>query len=168
VKHRTFPILFATLVALAALACSDSVTPVKITTTPPPAAFTVTFTGGQITAAIAASPTARSTGLKGRHSMAADSGMFFVFVTDQPVPPSLFTVGFYMDSTFLDLSIAFLDSAKTVISLDEMQATTLTVHFPPRPYRYALEANKGWFTSHGVLAGTAATFSLPAGTIISP
>ena len=94
--------------------------------------------------------------------------MLFVFLSDQPVPPSLFSVGFYMDSTFLDLSIAFLDSAKTVISLDEMQATTLTVHYPPRPYRYALEANKGWFTSHGVLAGTATTFSLPAGTVISP
>ena len=134
----------------------------------PPAAFTVTFTGGQITAAIAASPAARSTGLKGRHSMAADSGMLFVFVSDQPVPPSLFAVGFYMDSTFLDLSIAFLDSTKTVISLDEMLATTLTIHYPPRPYRYALEANKGWFTSHGVLPGAAASFALPAGTIISP
>ncbi len=167
-KPRAFPILFATVGALATLtACADKILEHPVTTTPP-APFTVTFTGGQITAAIAASGTARSTGLKGRHSMAADSGMLFVFVSDQPVPPSLFAVGFYMDSTFLDLSIAFLDSTKTVISLDEMLATTLTIHYPPRPYRYALEANKGWFTSHGVLPGAAASFALPAGTIISP
>ncbi|MFI5311139.1 MAG: DUF192 domain-containing protein [Gemmatimonadales bacterium] len=154
-------VLLAALGAIAA--CGDATT---MPTTPPPP-FTVTFSGGQLTAAIAASASARATGLKGRHTMAADSGMLFVFAGDQAVPPSVIAVGFYMDSTFLDLSIAFLDSAKTVISTDEMQAATLTVHYPPRPYRYALEANKGWFTSHGVSAGVSAAFSLPAGTVLT-
>jgi len=138
------------------------------TTTPPPTPFTVAFTGGTITAAIASTSQARSTGLMNRTSMAADSGMLFVFVSDQPVPPSPLPVGFYMQNTLIDLSIAFFDSTKVVISTDEMQANTLTPHYPPRAYRYALEANKAWFTSHGVSAGAQATFTLPAGTIVTP
>ena len=45
---------------------------------------------------------------------------------------------------------------------------TTTYHRPGVPYRYALEANQGWFASHGVAAGALAAFTLPAGTVIDP
>lgn len=163
-KHRTFPILFATLVALAALACGDSVTPVKITTTPPPSAFSVTFAGGQITAEIAATVAARETGLMNRSSMGQDAGMLFVF----PIDENPLLAGFWMKNTSIALSIAFMDSTKRVLSVQDMVPfDTVNIHQSPSFYRYALEVNKGWFATHGVLAGAQAAFTLPAGTIPS-
>jgi uncharacterized protein len=132
--------------------------------TGPPASDTVVvaFTGGSVTAQIAATQSARETGLMSRAMLGADSGMLFVFPFDQQA-------AFWMKDTAIPLSIAFLDAAQRVLDVQEMVAfDTVNLHRPALPYRYALEANKGWFTAHSVAAGATATFSLPSGTVITP
>jgi uncharacterized membrane protein (UPF0127 family) len=148
-------------VAATVAACSSSEP-----TAPATPAFTVGFPGGTVTAAIAATGTARANGLMGRNSLAADSGMLFIFVQDQD---SVFGARFFMKDTPIDLSIAFLDVNKKVLQVREMTRNdAVTLYHPGTAYRYALEANKGWFAAHGVTAGVTATFTVPPGTAITP
>lgn len=128
---------------------------------------TVAFGAGTGNAEVSATALAREAGLMNRPALAADSGMLFVFPADQPVGP--LAPGFWMKNTLIDLSIAFMDSTRRVIGVQEMVALdTLTFHRPDSPYRYALEMNKGWFTSRGVTSGATAAFSLSSCTIITP
>lgn len=131
---------------------------------PAPATTNVVFPDVTLTAEIASSTAARDQGLKGRTSLDPNKGMLFVYATDQS--PQL--VGFYMKDTPIDLSIAFLDASRTVINVDEMTRNTLNTHVAKANFRYAIEANAGWFTAHGIAVGASATFTLPAGTVISP
>jgi uncharacterized membrane protein (UPF0127 family) len=148
---------------LVALACGDKVAATSPTTTVPPTT-TITFPGATLSAEIAASAAARDQGLMGRTSLGANAGMLFVYADD--LSPQL--VGFWMKDTPIDLSIAFLDASQKVINVDEMTKNTLNTHVAKANFRYAIEASAGWFTAHGIAAGTTASFSLPAGTVISP
>jgi uncharacterized membrane protein (UPF0127 family) len=156
------PFSLAFVVALAA--CGTSHGPTQVT---PPGDTTtaVSFPGGTIMARIAATSAARVAGLMNVTTLGANSGMLFVFGTDH-IPGDC---AFWMKDTPIPLSIAFIDANMKVINVDEMAAEdSITFHEPARACRYALEANRGWMTSHGVGAGTAVSFSLPAGTIIDP
>jgi hypothetical protein len=124
----------------------------------------VTFPGGTVGAELATTRARRDTGLMHRASIAADSGMLFVWAADQ----SHQLVGFWMKNTHFDLSVAFLDSARRVINIEDMTRDTETLHFATAPFRYALEVPRGWFAAHGVAAGTAASFVVPAGVVIDP
>ena len=149
------PSLFAVIV-LAVAACDA-----------PPARNTlsVSFAGGSITSQIAATGPARDTGLMNRTMLGANDGMLFVFPSD--VDPA--RIAFWMKDTPIPLSIAFMDAGHRVLDVQEMVAfDTITFHRPRTLYRFALEANKGWFNSHGVAAGATASFSLPSGLVISP
>jgi uncharacterized membrane protein (UPF0127 family) len=161
VRHR---VALASALVFAACSSGHSLTQ---TLTPPDSVATttaVTFPGGVITAKIAATVTARDTGLMNVSSLAANSGMLFVFGVDHDST----TVAFWMKNTPLPLSIAFIDSHMNVVNVDDMAAESLTLHYPRRAFRYALEVNQGWLASHGVVAGTIVQFTLPAGTIIDP
>jgi hypothetical protein len=126
---------------------------------------TVTFAAGAIQAEIAATAAARSQGLMGRSvaSIGANGGMLFVFPADQA--PN--AVAFYMVDTPAPLSIAFLDSDMHVLNTADMAPNTSDYHFAAGVFRYALEVNQGWLAAHGVTTGSTASFTLPAGTIIS-
>jgi uncharacterized protein len=91
----------------------------------------------------------REYGLMNRRSLPADEGMLFVF----DPPASAQQVGFWMKDTLIPLSIAFVEPNLVVESLDEMEAQSEQVHYAPRDYAYALEANQGYFTRHGVAPG---------------
>jgi uncharacterized membrane protein (UPF0127 family) len=134
------------------------------TTTTPPKAITVTFAGGVSRAEMATTGAQRSTGLSNRTSIAADSGMLFVFGTER-TPAGC---GFWMQDTHFDLDIAFMGADKRVINIAAMTKETSTIHSPTANCRYALEMPKGWFAAHGVVAGSTATFTIPAGVIIDP
>jgi hypothetical protein len=130
-------------------------------------AIPVIFAGGTVSAELAATIAQRQTGLMNRATIAPDSGMLFVWVSDQPVGP--FSPYFWMKNTSIPLSIAFLDSSRRVLEIQGMAPLdTVTQHRPATPYRYALEVRQGWFTQHGVIAGAQAMFTLPAGLIIDP
>ncbi len=124
------------------------------------ATVAVTISGALIRAEVASDEAARATGLSNRQSLGADSGMLFVFGYDQQV--EAYSPGFWMKDTRFDLSIAFMDSNKRLIGIQDMTALdSLTLHRPDVPYRYALEVNKGWFARHNITTGATAGFTLP-------
>lgn len=151
-------LLAFSFVVAAATACNSSPTKPSTVTT------NVVFPGGTIAARIASTATARDTGLMNVTTLGANAGMLFVFGVDH-VPADC---AFWMKDTPLPLSIAFIDANMKVINVDEMAAETTAFHLPTSSCRYALEANQGWMTAHGVAAGTTVSFSLPAGTVTDP
>jgi uncharacterized membrane protein (UPF0127 family) len=58
-----------------------------------------------------------------------------------------------MKDTLLPLSIAFVEPGLTIESVQDMQPQTEEVHYAPRDYAYAIEANQGFFAGHGVSVG---------------
>jgi uncharacterized membrane protein (UPF0127 family) len=97
----------------------------------------------------------REYGLMNRSSLDPDAGMVFVF--DPPAQAA--RVGFWMKDTLIPLSIAFVTPDLAVESLDEMQPLSQQVHYAPRDYLYAIEANQGFFVGHGVAVGDRVTLS---------
>ncbi|WP_347556765.1 DUF192 domain-containing protein [Robbsia sp. KACC 23696] len=110
---------------------------------------TVTLTAGinVIHAEVAANEADREQGLMYRKSLANNAGMLFVF-------PDRAGHCFWMKNTLIPLSIAFIADDGTITDIDEMQAETENNHCPTRAIRYALEMDKGWFTSHGIKPGS--------------
>lgn len=88
----------------------------------------------------------RQRGLMGRESLPPDAGMVFVFEEDTGG-------GFWMKDTLIPLSIAFLDDSGQIVDILDMepcQADPCPVYTPDATYRYALEANEGFFEDHGI------------------
>jgi uncharacterized membrane protein (UPF0127 family) len=88
----------------------------------------------------------------GRKHLAKNEGMLFIFERQD-------YHGFWMKDTLIPLSIAFIDKDGRIVSITDMKPGTLDSHIPPRPVLYALEMNKGWFSSHGIKTGDVVKFS---------
>ncbi len=101
---------------------------------------------------VARTPEERSLGLMGRKHLGKDDGMLFIFERED-------YHGFWMKDTLLPLSIAFIDKNGRIVWMTDMKPLTLDSHVPPRPILYALEMNKGWFSSHGIKVGDGVRFS---------
>jgi len=101
---------------------------------------------------VAQTPEERSHGLMGRKHLGRDEGMLFIFETED-------YHGFWMKDTLLPLSIAFIGKDGRIVWITDMKPLTSDSHVPPRPILYALEMNKGWFSSHGVKVGDIVRFS---------
>jgi uncharacterized protein len=87
-------------------------------------------------------------GLMGRTALAEDAGMLFVYPQEREL-------SFWMKDTLIPLSIAFIDVEGRIVDIQEMKALD---DRPPHytsaePVRYALEANKGFFSERGVEVG---------------
>jgi len=106
----------------------------------------------EIRVEVAQTPEERSYGLMGRKHLGKDEGMFFVFETED-------YHAFWMKDTLLPLSIAFIGKDGRIVWMTDMKPLTLDSHVPPQPVLYALEMNKGWFSSHGVKVGDVVKFS---------
>jgi uncharacterized membrane protein (UPF0127 family) len=170
------------LASLALLACSDdgepsstsvsptddSATPISSTSSPAtttvtdlpatPPGPTVTFTtasGEDVTLNVEVADTAeeRGVGLMNRELLDEDAGMLFDFQGETQS-------GFWMRNTLIPLSIAFIDTAGTIIDIQDMQPLDETLHFASGPYRYAVEANQGWFARNGVEVGNSTILTL--------
>lgn len=103
---------------------------------------------------IADTPGERQAGLMGRESLPEDTGMLFVWDDDT-------TTGFWMRDTTIPLSIAFITAGGVVIDVQDMEPLSEEVHNSPEPYRYAVEANQGWFDDNDVEPGD--VVQLPVG-----
>ncbi len=95
-------------------------------------------------------------GLMCRTTLEPDAGMLFIFADATKEP-------FWMKDTLIPLSIAFIDSGWHIVSMMDMKvepdpANPVAVYAPPRPYRYALEVNQGFFAQHGIDAGAHVSF----------
>ncbi len=117
----------------------------------PGATTNVTFENSRgedvtLTVEIADTPDERARGLMGREALSADSGMLFVWPEDTGS-------GFWMKDTLIPLSIAFIDSGGAIVDIQDMEPLDETLHRSPKPYRWAVEANQGWFEEHGIGVG---------------
>src|SRR5512136_157344 len=106
----------------------------------------------EIQVEVAQTPEERSYGLIGRKHLGKDEGMLFIFETEN-------YHGFWMKDTFLPLSIAFMGKDGRIVWITDMKPLTLDSHVPPKPILYALEMNKGWFSSRGVKVGDVVRFA---------
>lgn len=110
---------------------------------------TVELAGGihLIHAELANNDAARMRGLMFRRTLEPNHGMLFVFDgTDQHC--------MWMRNTLLPLAVAFIDDDGTIANIEEMKAQTDDRHCARRPVRYALEMAGGWFSAHGLHAGS--------------
>ena len=98
-------------------------------------------------AEVATRPEDQALGLMFRRSLAPDSGMLFVFDTDD-------YQRFWMKNTLIPLSIAYITSDSLISDILEMAPLdTTTPYVSSKAVRYALEMNSGWFRSKGIRPG---------------
>jgi uncharacterized membrane protein (UPF0127 family) len=103
---------------------------------------------------IAESDDQRRVGLMRRESLAADSGMIFVFPREQPADGV-----FWMFQTLVPLSIAFLDADGRIGSIRDMEPCPSPYpqycpNYEARvPFTAALEVNRGYFDRQGIGVG---------------
>jgi uncharacterized membrane protein (UPF0127 family) len=124
----------------------------------PTSEFTIRTTTNEettFTAEIADIPDELRFGLMFRESMPEDHGMLFVFQTDT-------TTGFWMQNTYIPLSVAFIDVTGKIVDIQDMEPLDETLHSPEGTYRYALEMNQGWFEDNGIEPGDRLLGPLPA------
>ncbi len=95
---------------------------------------------------IADTNTEQERGLKERTELAENAGMLFVF--PQEHQPS-----FFMKDTLIPLSVAFIDTEGYIVDIQDMQPLDLTQHRSPKPVKYALEVNQGFFEERGIQVG---------------
>lgn len=115
----------------------------------------VAVKGHDLTIELATTPEARACGLSHRASLTANRGMLFVYAE-----PEILT--FWMKNTRMPLSIAFIDAAGRIVSIQKMNPfPTTTVYASPVPALYALEVNQGWFEENGIAIGDVVDFNLP-------
>jgi uncharacterized membrane protein (UPF0127 family) len=115
----------------------------------------------------------RTCGLMHRTSLPPDQGMLFVLEEDS-------AGGFWMRNTIIPLQIAYIDEAGRIVDIIEMApagsgntpyvtadgrqiavpdgqqpppGAQIQVYTPRAPYRYAVEANTGWFDRHNLAIG---------------
>ena len=88
----------------------------------------------------------RDLGLMFRELLPEDAGMLFIFPDDR-------ALGFWMKSTRIALTIAYLDSAGYILELHDAEPLDETPIVAGQPCRYALEMNRGWFARHGIEVG---------------
>ena len=100
-----------------------------------------------IRAEVAQTPEERSVGLMFRKTLGTNDGMLFSF--EQPGQQC-----FWMKSTLLPLSVAFIADDGRVVNIDNMKPQTLDSHCSAKPVRFVLEMNDGWFAKRGIGAGT--------------
>lgn len=113
---------------------------------------------------IAADDARQQRGLMEVENLPADQGELFIF--DNLQGGAEIHVGFWMEDTPLPLSIAFIGKDETVHEIQDMAPETTTIHLPSQPYLYAVEANEGWFSDHGISAGSTVNLA-PALTLIA-
>ena len=99
-----------------------------------------------LTAEVANTDATRSTGLMHRRMLPANRGMLFVF-------PEVGIHAMWMMNTHIPLSVAFIDSAGTIINIADMQPHTQNAHPASLPAKFALEMNQSWFRTRGIKPG---------------
>jgi uncharacterized membrane protein (UPF0127 family) len=139
-KTKNMKIITFTLVFFVII-CAISI---YITHLPP--TIRLLFKGNSLICEIADTPKKREAGLMYRESLSADSGMLFVYPNEE-----LRT--FHMPNVKMPLSIVFANSEGIIVSMTEMIMDETTLYPSEKPAKYAVEANKGWFTKHHVSIG---------------
>lgn len=117
--------------------------------------------GGQpLAVEVAADPASRSRGLMFREHLPQGRGMLFIW-------PRAGRHGMWMKNTLIPLDVAFLTGDLRIAHIATMMPRSTRLHRAPKPVRYALEVNAGWFARHGIGEGDRlqglATLTVPVG-----
>lgn len=148
-------VLFVSFFSVAVYA-QDSIVPGKIEFKQ----ITATINKKSIVVELARTDSERQLGLMHRTQMGENNGMLFVFEDEAPR-------SFWMKNTLIPLAIAYLNSNKVIVDIQEMEAMPKSANsaiptYPSRkPAMYALEMNRGWFKKHHVQVGQRLEVSLP-------
>jgi uncharacterized membrane protein (UPF0127 family) len=91
----------------------------------------------------------RERGLSGRESLEREKVMFFVF-EEETYP------GIWMKDMAFPIDIAWIDKKGAIVHIEKNVSpkTFPKVFFPPAKSLYVLEANAGFFESHGLKVGS--------------
>ena len=116
---------------------------------------TISINGHELAVELATTPKARVCGLSKRVKLPENHGMLFIYAT----------IGqrtFWMKDTHIPLSIAFLDDSGRILSIQPMTPMQTDERYrSPKPVRYSLEVNQGWFDRNGILVGDIVEMKLP-------
>ena len=109
----------------------------------------------QLLVEVAANNEARYCGLAFRDHLPPDSGMLFVYSTQQ-------TLEFWMKDTRVPLALAFIDDGRRVTEIHQLtpdmgERSVMSA----RPALFALETNPDWFSINGISLGDKVNFVLP-------
>jgi len=109
---------------------------------------TLTLGAHSLTAQIAADDASRERGLMSRTNLAENEAMVFVFPSPQPV-------AFWMKDTPTPLSIAYVGPSGRIFEIHDLKPFDETaVPSASQAVTYAIETPQGWFTKHGIIAGS--------------
>ena len=117
---------------------------------------TIAIKGNFLNVEMAFTPSTRACGLSHRSSLPEHHGMLFIY-------PNQRAVSFWMKDTKIPLSIAFIDDTGRILSIQNMVPMQIEERYrSPRPVRYVLEVNRGWFAGHNIAVGDVVDFKIPA------
>lgn len=85
-------------------------------------------------------------GLMDVAEMPEDEGMLFCYPEEK-------ILTFWMKSTPIPLSIAFIDRDKKIIQIEDLEPYDEASVHSDRPAKWALEANQGWFDRNNISIG---------------
>lgn len=123
---------------------------------PPKPGVAITNAQGQkvyIRVEVADAPEKWRQGLANRTALAEDAGMLFLF-------PEPIVQAFWTKDTPLPLSIAFISQEGQIIHIEDMEPFSEERHSPPRPAKYALEVQRGFFQRRHIGVGDRVQFNL--------
>jgi uncharacterized membrane protein (UPF0127 family) len=112
----------------------------------------------KIEAELAYTDETRMRGLMFRESLAADSGMLFIFA-------EVDVHSFWMKNTLIPLDLIWLNEKKEVVYFTTAQpckGDPCDSYIPMQKSKYVLEINGGLAKKHNLKAGTRLEFTLPA------
>jgi uncharacterized membrane protein (UPF0127 family) len=116
----------------------------------------VTIKGNTLIVELAMTPSERACGLSHRASLQEHHGMLFVYSSPKPL-------SYWMKDTKIPLSIAFIEDTGRILSIQKMTPMQSTERYrSPKPVRYALEVNQGWFAKHNIGIGDIVDLNISA------
>lgn len=134
---RFFPVLLVSLVLISTqAACSDTQR----------MSMNLSISGHTVTVEVAHTQLLRAEGLMYRKTLAADTGMLFVF-------PHADYYSMWMKNTYIPLSVAFIDERGIILNIADMHPESLKAHDSAGAAKYALEVSRGWFSARKISAG---------------
>lgn len=109
---------------------------------------------------LALTPEQRSQGLSGRHVMAAETGMLFVFENEGALTFWMKEMRFPLDIVWIGADCTVVDVTLGAPPPEEGQGLADLPRFSPRsPAQYVLEINAGEFVDRGIEAGDLVEFA---------
>ncbi len=100
----------------------------------------------KINARIADTPESRLQGLMGVKKLGDNEGCLLDFKFAQPI-------SLWMRNVPVNLDVAFVDSAGTIVAIDSMLSESNVIYRSPENVRYALEMPNGFFKKHEISEG---------------